>query len=68
MRQQWIPKSTKDASPRNDGHVTQEVDNSTISNLVSKGELELHYQDHIQTVPIGRKQRSKLVSKIQKDH
>ena len=32
MRQQWIPKSTKETSPRNEGHVTQEVGDSTISN------------------------------------
>ena len=32
MRQNWIPKSTEDASPSNDGHVTQEVGDSTISN------------------------------------
>ena len=32
MRQQWIPKCTKDTSPSNDGHVTQEVGDSTISN------------------------------------
>ena len=32
MRQKWIPKSTEDASPSNDGHVTQEVGDSTISN------------------------------------
>ena len=31
MRQQWIPKSTKDTSPRNDGQVTQELGDSTIS-------------------------------------
>ena len=32
MRQQGIPKSTKEASSRNDGHVTQDVGDSTISN------------------------------------
>ena len=32
MRQQWIPKSIKHASSRNNGHVTQEVGDSTISN------------------------------------
>ena len=32
MRKQWIPKSTKEASPRNDGHVTEDVGDSTISN------------------------------------
>ena len=32
MRQQWIPKSTKEASSSNDGQVTQEVGDSTISN------------------------------------
>ena len=32
MRQQWIPKSTEQASTSNDGHVTQEVGDSTISN------------------------------------
>ena len=32
MRQQWIPKSIEHASPSNDGHVTQEVGDTTISN------------------------------------
>ena len=32
MRQQWIPKSTKDNSSRNDGQVTQELGDSTHSN------------------------------------
>ena len=32
MRQQWIPKSTKKTSTSNDGHVTQEVGDSTIYN------------------------------------
>ena len=32
MRQQWIPKSTKNIGSSNDGHVTQEVGDSTISN------------------------------------
>lgn len=32
MRQQWIPKSTEGIGPSNDGHVTQEVGDSTISN------------------------------------
>ena len=32
MRQQWIPRSTKEAISRNDGHVTQVVGDSTISN------------------------------------
>ena len=32
MRQQWIPKSTEQASTRNDGHVTQDVGDSTITN------------------------------------
>ena len=32
MRQKWIPKSTEGTSPSNDGHVTQEVGDSTISN------------------------------------
>ena len=32
MRQQWIPKSTEHASLSNDGHVSQEVGDSTISN------------------------------------
>ena len=32
MRQRWIPKSTKDNSPRNDGQVTQELGDSTTSN------------------------------------
>ena len=31
MRQKWVPKSTKNASPRNDDQVTQELDDSTIS-------------------------------------
>ena len=32
MRQQWIPKSTEQASSSDDSHVTQEVGDSTISN------------------------------------
>ena len=32
MRQQWIPKSTKDTSTSNYGQVTQELGDSTISN------------------------------------
>ena len=32
MRQQWILKSTKQAGLNNDGHVTKEVGDSTISN------------------------------------
>ena len=32
MRQQWIPKSTEQASSSNDSHITQEVGDSTISN------------------------------------
>ena len=32
MRQQWIPKSIEEASPSNDGHVTQEMGESSISN------------------------------------
>ena len=32
MRQQWIPKSIEEASSRNDGHVTQDLGDSTISN------------------------------------
>ena len=36
MRQQWIPKSTEEDSPSNDGHVTQEVGDSAISNSVPK--------------------------------
>ena len=32
MRQQWIPKSTEEASSSNDVHVTQDVGDSTISN------------------------------------
>ena len=31
MRQQWVPKSIENASSRNDGQVTQELDDSTIS-------------------------------------
>lgn len=31
MRQKWIPKSTEEANLGNDGHVTQEVGDSTIS-------------------------------------
>ena len=31
MRQQWIPKSTKNASTRNDEQVTQELGDSTFS-------------------------------------
>ena len=29
MRQQWVPKSTKNASPENDEKVTQELGDST---------------------------------------
>ena len=32
MRQQWIPKSTKENSSSNDGQVTQELGDSTPSN------------------------------------
>ena len=32
MRQQWIPKSIKQAITINDGHVTEEVGDPTISN------------------------------------
>ena len=31
-RQQWVPKSTENASPSNDDQVTQELGDSTISN------------------------------------
>ena len=31
MRQQWIPKPTEDTSSSNDGQVTQELGDSTIS-------------------------------------
>ena len=31
MRQQWVPKSTKNASLRNDEQITQELGDSTIS-------------------------------------
>ena len=37
MRQQWIPKSTEQESS-NDGNVTQEVGESTISNQTHQGE------------------------------
>ena len=49
MRQQWIPKSIEDTSPSNDGQVTQELGESTTSNQVLKGELELGYQVDIRT-------------------
>ena len=32
MRQQWIPKSTEQASSSDDSHVTQEVGDPIISN------------------------------------
>ena len=32
MRQKWIPKPIEEDSPSNDGHVTQDVGDSTISN------------------------------------
>ena len=32
MRRKWIPKSTEEASPSTDGHVTQEVGDFIISN------------------------------------
>ena len=32
MKQQWVPKSTEDVSLNNDGLVTQELGDSTISN------------------------------------
>ena len=32
MRQKWVPKSTKKESSSNDGQVTQELGDSTISN------------------------------------
>ena len=32
MRKKWIPKSPEDASLSNDGHVTQDVGDSTITN------------------------------------
>ena len=32
MRQQWFPKSIENTGSSNDGHVTQEVGDSTISN------------------------------------
>ena len=32
MRQQWIPKSSKDTSLSNDGYVTQELGDFVISN------------------------------------
>ena len=31
MRQEWVPKSTKNASPRNDDQLTQELGDSIIS-------------------------------------
>ena len=31
MRQQWIPKSSGNASPRNNEHVTQEVGDTIVS-------------------------------------
>ena len=68
MRQQWIPKSIEQTSSSNDGHVTQEVGDSTISNKVLKEELKLHCQDHIQIIPIEREERYKSIFKIQKDH
>ena len=42
MRQQWIPKSTKNASPNNDDD-TQELGDSNISTWFLKGELEQGY-------------------------
>ena len=32
MRQQWVPKSIEDTGLSNDGQVTQELGDSTISN------------------------------------
>ena len=41
MRQQWIPKSTKETSSNHGSEVTQEVGDSILSNWASKNELEL---------------------------
>ena len=44
MKQQWIPKSTKETSSNHGREVTQEVSDSIIANEVFKGELELYSQ------------------------
>ena len=55
MRQQWVPKSSENASPSTNEDVTHELGDSSISTWFLKGELELGFwRRHLTSVPVDR--------------